>query len=429
MAETDGMLSLRAQDIQTGLQDYDVSEFKTLLELGWAARLALHLRASGPVPERNLAQIAQHLFGANPWGYDQALVLLQDAEFVRVAGKDDTRLVVPSNIPYFNELYPKLDNVAESRELNEAENLTVDLLSRAAEAPAPLEDVVDGLGADQKLASSVLEIGRAGSYLDVVDASGSNYLISPLYFSENAAEFAAAVEAHGQSAVASVIKKLRSVPGCPLEMIIAGQIGDQKLEPEELDAARALLANAMTQPPGITSRGKLHQFIFTPRLGTKKIEIIEKEVYERAIEILSAIRFGQHYASWQLRMPTALLKVLLDGRTITPPQSVRDQYVNLAIRRIVDFDPPPPKPFNSVRLVNTEENRRAVQLAIEMLESQSGEIGRIPDQEVVKLMQSSGLYVEFIRGVGHVKRKTGIRSEREAARDVNTILEMCMKGT
>src|SRR4051812_11889170 len=90
-----GHLSLRAQDIQTGLQEYDVDEFKTLTELGWAARIALHLRSSGPVQYERLKAVSEHLFGVSKWGFHTALDVPQSVDMVRVIGSVGHQQIVP----------------------------------------------------------------------------------------------------------------------------------------------------------------------------------------------------------------------------------------------------------------------------------------------------------------------------------------------
>ena len=330
-----GNISLRAQDIQTGLQEYSVSEFKSLTEIGWAARIAIHLRSSGPVESHRLQFVAEHLFGVNKWAFSQVLGLLQRANLVRVIGSGDEATVVPQSIPYFNGLYERLDEIAADAGLNEHEQLSVDLLHRLSVSPAPKNRILHDTGAETEVLDRVLSIGSSGSYLGQVKVAGSEILVSPLYFSENAPQFANIVAKHGEADVKRVISLLRTYAGWPLSHILKGRIGPETLTPTELEVARSITSRALTQPPSITARGATNFFVFTPMIGTAQIEVIEKEIYERAIAIVAAIRHGQHFAFWEIKYPTTLLRRLME-RPISPPAEAKDQYRDLRSARSCD---------------------------------------------------------------------------------------------
>ncbi len=422
-----GNISLRAQDIQTGLQEYSVSEFKSLTEIGWAARIAIHLRSSGPVESHRLQFVAEHLFGVNKWAFSQVLGLLQRANLVRVIGSGDEATVVPQSIPYFNGLYERLDEIAADAGLNEHEQLSVDLLHRLSVSPAPKNRILHDTGAETEVLDRVLSIGSSGSYLGQVKVAGSEILVSPLYFSENAPQFANIVAKHGEADVKRVISLLRTYAGWPLSHILKGRIGPETLTPTELEVARSITSRALTQPPSITARGATNFFVFTPMIGTAQIEVIEKEIYERAIAIVAAIRHGQHFAFWEIKYPTTLLRRLME-RPISPPAEAKDQYRDLALRQIVRFDPPPPKPFQSVVFIDNPENRKAVALAIEMLVGHEGQV-RGPSSAATKLLASEATYNEFLRGLGKVRSQRLVpKAAHEVEAHIDQLLEYCMKG-
>lgn len=422
-----GNISLRAQDIQTGLQDYTVSEFRSLTEIGWAARIAIHLRSSGPVLSHRLEFVAEHLFGVNKWAFPQVLRLLEQAGLTRVIGSGEAATVVPQSIPYFNGLYERLDQVATAVGFNEHEQLSVDLLHRLSACPASKSRLLRDTGAESEVFDRVLSIGGSGSYLGQVRVADSEILISPLYFSENAAQFAKIVERHGESAVKRVIALFRQYAGWPLSHILKGRVGPETLTGDELEVARSITSRALTQPPSITARGATNHFVFTPMVGTTQIEVIEKEVYERAIAIVAAIRHGQHFEFWEIKYPTALLRKLMQ-RPITPPSGTKDQYKDLALRQIVRFDPPPPQPFQSVVFIDNPENRKAVGLAMEMLAGHEGQV-RTPSPVATKLLSSDATYTEFLRGLGRLKSQRLVpKAAHEVAAHIDQLLEYCMKG-
>ncbi|MCK4783152.1 MAG: hypothetical protein KAV87_05325, partial [Desulfobacteraceae bacterium] len=306
-------------------------------------------------------------------------------------------------------------------------------LDALSKSPLSRDWVHQSMGADKQTFQEILEIGNAGSYIDTVQTTQGKILTSPMYFSENPDEFAEIVARHGDQDVKRVIGLLRQNPGCPLAFIKAGEVGDNRLNQNELRVACSIVKRALTQPPAIRSRGIDHHFIFTPRIGTEKIEVIEKHIYERAIAIVSAIRFGQYFADWKIHSPIELLQALCDRGRLKPPLTVRDQYVRLAMQGIVRFDPPPPKSFKEVVFIDNRENRRAMFIAIEMLREQGAEPSRPADLKAVRALSSDASYLEFIRGQGLVRSLSSIgRSDRIADAKVNevigTLSNQLMKG-
>jgi hypothetical protein len=213
------LLSIRAQDIQTGLQDHqEVPYFETLPLVGMAARLAIHIRGQDAIEYDLLKELAAHLFGVPKIGFVSVLKVLEEVEFVRVVGHNSTeRRVTPYKLPYFNELYGRLSEYAEDKRLDEHEIASVEILNRLARGPLSRRTMIKELDLDTQTADLVLQTGQAGSYINSFNQSdGDEILISPVYFSEKPDELAKVIEKQGVELAFSVLDAIRKHPGWPL---------------------------------------------------------------------------------------------------------------------------------------------------------------------------------------------------------------------
>jgi hypothetical protein len=147
--------------------------------------------------------------------------VLAEAEFVKVDRQGNTiRAIVPT-VPYYEDLYDTLGEVASDRQLSESEQLTIDLVNRLSRSPRVLQALYNETGADTKLVDRMIHVGNQGGYLLPRRARGRDVIVSPLYFPENAAQFADLVAAHGASSVGRVLTTLAQNQGWPLGVIQA----------------------------------------------------------------------------------------------------------------------------------------------------------------------------------------------------------------
>ena len=232
---------IRCQDIQTGLQNCTVHEFETLLKVGMAARLAVHIRGGDAIPYKSLKDCAALLFDINKLIFDGVVDLLEEVEFARVIGSGESKTVVPT-VPYFDDMYESLGEVAKNKGLNELEQISIELVNRIAACPQEKSKIASSLGIKPSDMNRVVLIGKAGSYVNEFDVKGVNLLVSPLYFAEKPEEFAQVVKKYGEATVAKVLNLFRQNQGWPLAKLIKGQeIGGVKIDKDEFEISKAII--------------------------------------------------------------------------------------------------------------------------------------------------------------------------------------------
>lgn len=255
-------------------------------------------------------------------------------------------------------------------------------------------------------------------------------LISPLYFTENGTQFANIVAKYGDPAFKRVFDLLRQYPGWPLAKILTEDaIGDTRLNAEESAVFGALIQGGLLQPPAITTTASgTNHFVFTPPLGTRQIRVVEKEIYEKAMAVLSCVRQGQHYARWNIRAPRLVINALLKDGSLRPTTEAREQYRTLVIKKIARLDPPGAA-WQRVVLIDVPENRKALTVALELL----GNTEPLTDRGVVQssrdLIFSDKDYAEYLRGYGLLRtRRVVPKTPIEQQMATEALIEAIQKG-
>jgi len=110
-------------------------------------------------------------------------------------------------------------------------------------------------------------------------------------------------------------------------------------------------------------------FTFTPYSGALISEPSEREILSKARAIVACVRYGQRYAgASKILYPNALLRSLLDSQknySLKAHSEAKQQYGQLVLRgvgRIVKEDS-----RYAFQLIPSEENQRAVRLAVELI--------------------------------------------------------------
>jgi len=183
-------VAARCHEIQTGFGLTDVPEFEQLQRIGMAVRLALHIRGLAAVNYETLKLVANHYLGIPVGGVRSILEMLAEVEFVKLQTEGKTIKAVVPNVPYYETLYSTLGIYAGGAGFNEAEQLSVELLSKLSRSPEKIDTLKTKLGAEGKLFARALDLGQKGSYLRVHRSRGRDIALSPTYFSENAEIYA-----------------------------------------------------------------------------------------------------------------------------------------------------------------------------------------------------------------------------------------------
>ncbi|GAA0919894.1 hypothetical protein GCM10009552_40330 [Rothia nasimurium] len=333
-------------------------------------RLALHIRGLPPIPFDVLKLVGHHFLSIPPMLAEQIVRLLAEIEFVRL-GTEGTRIktVVP-DVPYYEDMYAQLGQYAIDEKLNEAEQLSVALVHRLSKTPENLEALRAKLGAENKLFTRAVAVGVDGSYLKQVRARGRDILLTPTHFAENPELFADIAAKGGARDIQKVFDAIRSMQGVPLSLIQkTGKLGNTNLTKGESDLAIRLAQDGLVKPPSITtSHAGENFFLFTPTPGGAALAPTKRDIYEKAMATVAAVRQGQFLSNkYKINNPAALLYVLKRdlklGRATT---EAAQQYQNLTHLRIARLDDVGGG-FKQLQIINTPENIEALDIAYDLV--------------------------------------------------------------
>ena len=160
-------VAARSHDIHTGLDLAEVPEFENLRAVGMAVRLALHIRGLPSIDYQTLRLVATHILRMPSLAVRGIVELLAQVEFVKLQTEGTTIKAVVPNVPYYETLYSTLGTYATDADFNEAEQLSIQLLCHLSRAPEKLDTLRSMLGAENKLLTRAIDVGKAGAYVRV----------------------------------------------------------------------------------------------------------------------------------------------------------------------------------------------------------------------------------------------------------------------
>lgn len=414
---TPAEVAARCHEIQTGLGTTEVPEFDSLSLIGMAVRLSLHIRGLPAINYDVVKLVGYHFLNIPTIAMKQVVELLADIEYIKVSSEGKTIKAILPNVPYYEELYECIGSVAIDKGFSEAEEVTIELLHRLAKSPDKIDSLRSKLSVDNKLFNRVLEVGKEGSYLRVERARGKDILFTPTYFSENYQVFIDAVAASGADDVKLLLHGLKGAQGYPLSIIQrTKRVGDVDVSPENLKFLERLAQDGVVKPPSIRTKhsGENH-FLFTPTPSGAALAPTKRDIYEKAMAIVSAIRQGQFLAEkYAIRSPGAIIYTL--RRDLQLKKSTTEavhQYQNLVHLRVaqlidVGFG------YRQLRIIDTPENIEALDIAYSLVDSGVAS-GIEIDEAAREALQSDQVYVESLVASAelHKRKKVELSEEQQ----------------
>jgi len=388
----------------------EVPEFENLRSVGMAVRLALHIRGLASVNYDTLRLVATHYLGIPSVAVKSILELLAEVEFVKLQTEAKTIKAVVPNVPYYETLYETLGTYATEAGFNEAEELSIDLLCRLSKSPEKLDTLKSNLGAEAKLLTRAFDVGKQGAYLRVHRSRGRDVALSPTYFSENADIYADMVAGVGSKQVQKLLMAVRSMQGVPLSMIQKSkEIAGVKFTDDELNLLLRLAQDGAVKPPSINTKHSGEQFfIFTPTPAGAALAPTKREIYERAMAIVAAVRQGQFLPQrYAIRSPGAVLYKLKSnlklGKATTEATQQYRKLVHLRIARLVDVG----NDYSELQIIDTPENREALEMAYRLVDAGVAS-GTEVDQSARDALQQEHTFVESLVSSGELQRRFNV---------------------
>jgi hypothetical protein len=220
------------------------------------------------------------------------LDLLAEIEFVRLFTTGKTITKVTPNIPAFEDVYDGIGAYADAElTLNGYEQATLAILQSLYKAPKNKDALFHSLGMNKSVFDRCITLGSESGIMAQHHARGKNILVSPYYFADNLDGLADLVAAAGTPALESTLNKVKANQGWPLSLITStGEIGGDRLSTTEVQLVDKLASEGIVKPPTIRFGAKTESFLFTPKPGGTRLNAANREIYERAMALISAVR-------------------------------------------------------------------------------------------------------------------------------------------
>jgi hypothetical protein len=420
-----GLTAARCHEIQTALNQHNVPDFENIREIGIAARLSLHIQGLHMIDYNVLKPVCAHFFGMTAPEVKSTVTLLADIEFVRLKQEGKKIKAVLPTVPYYDELYNGLDDYINSElDINETEKLALTIVGRLARTPEKIDKLQNELGAEPKLFKRNIDIGKQGNFLVIRRCRGRDIIINPSYFAENSEIFADQVSATGAKSVAALLQGLRQYQGWPLRLIeTKGELGQIEVKPEQISLLKRLAQDGIVKPPSIeTAHSGLNYFMFTPTPSKVHLSTTKRDIYEKAMAIVAAIRQGQLLPQkYAINSPGAVLyKLKTELRLGKATTEFKHQYTNLVHLRIGSLIPAGNR-FYEFRIIDTPANREALNIAYSLV---SGEqmCELTIDDEARKALQSSQDYIDSIISAATLRQRDTIPLSEEQLEEYDSLI-------
>ncbi len=379
-------IGLRTQDVYSGLQTTDQTSGLVAAELeatrltGMAATLAANIKGIDVIEnERALKTIAAHQWGIDSLALDEVLRVLEDVDYITVhRGKGRKIVRIDERVPLLHDnLYKTLGEHWRDEEPTELDEATVGTVEALASAPRRVSELEDDIGDDDTV-TALLDVGEAAQILRVLALpDGDQLLWSPFCAYENPEALGPLFERFDDDEVRQQFERVRRYQGLPLD-------GDASVLSDAVGHG-ILIANSIKGSGGEASFG------FLPYRAAPEFRHIKKVVLDKALILLAAVRYGQHFARYPIYRPDLILGALLDPDrgALRASSEAKQQYFTAAQNQIVRLERV--GDWHKPVLINTDDNRAAVLLALDLLKY--GEPMEARDDPNQRLLFTGGEYL------------------------------------
>jgi hypothetical protein len=321
-------------------------------------------------------------------------------------------------------MYSKIGEYATSeKNLNEAEHLALTILDKLTQSPVAKQSLTE-LGADSKLLERSLNIGNQGNYLITKRVRGKDVVLSPVFFSENADIYADLVAKSGATSIKRLLKLIEGFQGVPLNIIESRkEINGTRLTDDEILLLKRLASDGAVKPPSIsTSHAGVNHFMFTPKPGIARLNPTKRDIYERAMALVSAVRQGQFLPkAYAIRSPYAILYKLKNSDDgLRANTEAYEQYKKLTVMRVGRLEPTGTGGWHIFKINKTEENIAALNIALDLVDTGGTKGLEIDDEARIALGQDQ-TYVESLIGSKQLREQEHVPLSEEHQEEMDNL--------
>ena len=413
-----------AHDLQVGLARKSVPEFDHLPTIGFAGKLALNLRGLGEIDYQVLRQVADYFFDIPAALLAPVLDVLAEVEHVQLIKDGKSIKKVIPTVPNFSSIYDGLGQYIGTISLTEHEELAIAVLSELKTKPEKRDALFNRLGAEKASFSRVESVTAEGGLVIPKRAKGQDILLSPFYFADSFDELARQAASGGAKNISKVLNVLKKAQGWPLSMIISrGEVNGEKLSASEIATLQELVSDGVLRPPSLVIRktGISEHFVFTPSPGTGRLNGCAREIHERAMALVAAVRKGQLLPeAFRIKYPAALLSKLRNQKWIGASTEAASQYSNLVSLRVGRLNKIKSNWYR-FELIDTPENIQAVDNAIAMFQDGEPLISGL-NEDARLALQSDETYIQSLVSASKLRETAKPRLNDEAQREYDQLL-------
>jgi hypothetical protein len=389
------VIANKCHDIQVSMGNKNIPEYDTILEIGMMVRLSLDIRGLPQIDYNVLKLVADHYLQIPSTTLKLIVNNLAKIDFIKIDQEGSTIKSILPTVPYFDDIYENIGDFATSEnQLSEPEKIAINILEKLTESPIHKANLYE-IGAEKKVINRTLKLGNEGGFLLEKRARGKDIVLSPTYIMDNAELYVDLVAKSGANQVRKINSLLEKSQGWPLKIIEQQQeINGTKISEDDILMLKRLAQDGVVKPPSIiTPHAGQNYFMFTPTPGNVRLHPGKKEIYERALAMVSSVRLGQLLPEkYAIRSPHLLLSSFRQKGYLSANTEAVNQYKQLTIMRMCKLESCGGN-WKKLILIDIPENKEALDIAISLV-STSVTHGTEIDENVRIALQKDMQYLE-----------------------------------
>jgi hypothetical protein len=402
---------LRCQDVNAGVRNFDAASpvltpVKKTRLVGMAADLAALVRGTEIISDMAaLESVAAAELDIPSTSFDAVVGLLEESGLVEPTRSHGEITGLTSDVPHYTDLYAILGKAWRERRPSQLEEEVIAVVDQLARGPVAAESLVPVVGIERADLDRVLDLGTRAQLIKVVSGVDGTILYSPYTAFENPKLLAELAEKHGSGQLQAEFQALHERQG------LAVNSEDYPLLYDAI--GRGLVLAPAVELPG----GGEQLFATMPYTLDRDLLIGEKPVLDKALAIIACVRCGEQFGGYSnLIDPVSAINALLRYGELGANSASRRQYRLMRNKGIVVYGPDP-QPWGSwviPKLVDTPDNRRALEIARDLLTLGESMSGR--DAEAARgLLSADARYLTPMKTVSTIKPKL-VHRESEYAK-------------
>jgi len=339
----------------------------------------------------------------------EALVHLEKLGFTRLkwdTGKNNIARI-DIVIPELPQIYNDFGDYFQSESTSPIADYTVNLLDKLSLFPHKERDIVSQLPISERDYSCIKDIGKHTSIVDtyISPKDSESIIYSPIYWDDNPKSIFSLLEKYCSLKIAKAMNIIKQYQGIS---------GDSLNEEVLRDAIKIGCFPALS----VTSSSGLKKFIFTPQFGVNRDE---KTLLHKARVLLSCVRYGENFAGiTRINNPHKLIGVLSGRGFLREHSESLRQYESARNHGLVKIIPTSDN-RHEVHFVDNEENKKVVDMALEMLTI--GEATKHDNsQEIAKKILLPGSLQHPIQTRTYILRTSPVKYSSTTLEKINDVL-------